>query len=286
MLKVIKRFFQTLIILIIVTIIIRSFFLAAYKIPTGSMKNTLLFVDYIIISKFDYKLSTPRYIPFTQIEIPHTTLFNFKKPKINDIVVFKFPGKKYDNVKDEKLNLVKRIVAIPGDTLEIINRNLFINYKKIPSPIKMQSSNSKIISDGVKEKGIYPEIKNWNADNYGPIIIPKKGDIIKLDIKNVSYWKSIIENDTDSSNVSIEGTVININGVPLREYQLKQDYYFVMGDNRGNSLDSRFWGFVPEEYIIGRVLLIYWSIEIDTTENSNQSIFDNVRFKRIFTDIN
>lgn len=286
MFKIIKRFFQTLIILIIVTIIIRSFFLAAYKIPTGSMKNTLLPGDYIIISKFDYKLSTPRYIPFTQIEIPHTTLLNFKKPKINDIVVFKFPGKKYDNINDEKLNLVKRIVAIPGDTLEIINRNLFINYKKIAPPIKMLTSNSKIISNGVKENGIFPEIKDWNADNYGPIIIPKKGDIIKLDIKNVSYWKSIIENDTDSSNVSIEGTVININGVPLREYQLKQDYYFVMGDNRGNSLDSRFWGFVPEEYIIGKVWLIYWSVEIDTTENSNQSIFDKVRFKRIFTDLN
>ncbi|PJA98200.1 MAG: signal peptidase I [Ignavibacteriales bacterium CG_4_9_14_3_um_filter_30_11] len=286
MIKIIKRFFQILIILLIVTIIIRSFFLAAYKIPTGSMKNTLLPGDYIIINKAEYKLSTPKYIPFTQIEIPYITLLNINKPKQNDVIVFKFPGKKYGEINDENFNLVKRIVALPGDTLEIINRNLFLNYIKMASPINILISNSKMISGGIKEDGIFPNIQNWNSDNYGPIIIPKKGNIIKLDLKNISYWKSIIENDTDSSNVSIEGTVININGISSRKYQLKQDYYFVMGDNRGNSLDSRFWGFVPEENIIGKALIIYWSVELDTTNQSKKSFFDNIRLKRIFKGIN
>jgi len=286
MINIIKRFFQILFILLIVTVIIRSFFLAAYKIPTGSMKNTLLPGDYIIISKAEYKLSTPRYIPFTQIEIPHTTILKFEGPELNDIVVFKFPGKKYGEINNDNLNLVKRIVGLPGDTLEIINRNLFINHKKIIPPSNLLISNSKIISDGIKENGIFPNIKNWNADNYGPIIIPKKGDIIKLDIKDLDYWKSIIENDSDSSKVSIEGTVININGIPSREYQLKQDHYFMMGDNRGNSLDSRFWGFVPKDNIIGKALIIYWSVELDTSNQSKKNIFDDIRLKRIFKIIN
>ena len=145
MINIIKRFFQILFILLIVTIIIRSFFLAAYKIPTGSMKNTLLPGDYIIISKAEYKLSTPRYIPFTQIEIPHTTILKFEGPELNDIVVFKFPGKKYGEINNDNLNLVKRIVGLPGDTLEIINRNLFINHKKINPPSNLLISNSKNI---------------------------------------------------------------------------------------------------------------------------------------------
>ncbi len=285
MIKFIKRIFKILFILLLVTLIIRSFFIAAYKIPTGSMKNTLLPGDYLIVSKADYKLTTPRYIPFTQIEIPHITLLNINKPKLFDVVVFKFPGKKYEKIIDEKLNLVKRIVALPGDTLEIINRILFLNRKKMIPPGEIYYSDSKIISDGIRENGIYPSNKKWNTDNYGPIIIPKTNDVIKLNLKNIKFWKTLIENDTDSTSVSVEGTVININGKPVRRYKIKQDYYFVMGDNRENSLDSRFWGFVPEDNILGKALIIYWSVNLDTTNSNQKDFFNKVRFNRIFLGI-
>ena len=283
MIKFIKRFFQILLILLLITVILRSFIVAAYKIPTGSMKNTLLPGDYLIISKANYKLKTPRYIPFTQIEIPSTTLFDISKPELYDIIVFKFPGKKYGKIMDGKLNLVKRIVALPGDTLEIINRKLFVNRKKIDPPLTVFYSDAKIISSGVRENGIFPDNKTWNTDNYGPIIIPRKNETVKLNLENINFWKNIIDKDTDTSNVSVEGTVININRKPRREYKLQQDYYFVMGDNRETSLDSRYWGFVPEDNIIGKAILIYWSVDLDTTNNAQQNYFDTIRFKRVLS---
>ncbi len=285
MIKIIKRFFQFLIILLFVTLILRSFFIAAYKIPTGSMKNTLLPGDFLIISKADYKLTTPRTIPFTQIKIPHVTLLNLSKPKLYDVIVFKFPDKNYRNKKDRNLNLIKRIVGLPGDTLQIINRNLYLNYNRIDSPLNIYYPDSKILSDGIRENGIFPHNKKWNTDNYGPLIIPQKGDVIKLNLKNIKYWRRLIDEDTDSSGVSVEGSVININGNPARKYTLKQDYYFVMGDNRENSLDSRFWGFVPENHILGKALIIYWSVNLDTTYNTFKEFYNTIRFSRILLGI-
>ena len=285
MIKIIKRFFQFLIILLFVTIILRSFFIAAYKIPTGSMKNTLLPGDFLIISKADYKLTTPRAIPFTQIKIPHITLLNLSKPKLYDVIVFKFPDKNYRKIKDRNLNLVKRIVGLPGDTLRIINRNLYLNSKRINPPLAVYYSKSKILSDGIRENGIFPRNKKWSTDNYGPLIIPQKGDVIKLNLKNIKYWRRLIDNETDSSGVSVEGTVININGKPVRKYTLKEDYYFVMGDNRENSLDSRFWGFVPENNILGKALIIYWSVNLDTTYSSLKEFYNTIRFNRILLGI-
>ncbi|MCH7972791.1 MAG: signal peptidase I [Bacteroidetes bacterium] len=286
MIKFIKRFFQVLIILLFVILILRSFFIAAYKIPTGSMKNTLLPGDFLIISKADYKLTTPRFIPFTQIKIPHFTLLNISKPKLYDVIVFKIPEENYGNIKDKNLNLVKRVVGLPGDTLQIINRNLYLNFKRIDPPLTVYYSNSKIFSDGIRENGIFPRNKKWNTDNYGPLIIPKKGDIIKLNLKNIKYWRKLIHNETnDSSGVSIEGTVININGKPVREYTLKQDYFFVMGDNRDNSLDSRFWGFVPYNQILGKAIVIYWSVNLDTAYSSIKEFYNTIRFNRILLGI-
>ena len=285
MIKFIKRFFQVLIILLFVTLILRSFFIAAYKIPTGSMKNMLLPGDFLIISKADYKLTTPKFIPFTHIKIPQISLFNISKPKLYDVIVFNLPSEYYSNIKDIKLNLVKRVVGLPGDTLQLINRNLYINFKRIDPPLTVYYSNSKIFSNGIRENGVFPRNKKWNTDNYGPLIIPQKGDIIKLNLKNINYWKKLINSETDSIGVSIEGTVININGKPVREYTLKQDYFFVMGDNRDNSLDSRFWGFVPENHILGKALIIYWSVDLDTSFSSLDEYYDTIRFDRIFLGI-
>jgi len=285
MFKFVKRFIQLIFVLLFITLIIRSFFIAAYKIPTASMKNTLLPGDYLIISKADYKLTTPRFIPFTQIEIPYLTLLDIDKPKLYDVIVFKYPGNIYRKITDNKLNLVKRIVALPGDTLKIVNRTLFLNHKRIKPPTTVYYSDSKILSGGVRGKGIFPPNKNWNTDNYGPLVIPQKGDKIRLSLKNIKYWQTVIENDTDTSTVSVEGSVININGIPAREYTLRQNYYFVMGDNRDNSLDSRYWGYVPEKNILGKALVIYWSVDLNTTVESIKGYFDSVRFDRILTSI-
>src|ERR1035437_2406258 len=113
---------KSLILLLFLMVIIKGFFIDFYKIPTGSMEKTLLIGDYIMINKFSYKLSTPYNIPFTEIDIPHADLVNIKKPEINDVIVFEFPGQLNEYYPPFPFNYVKRIIGKPGDTVEITVR--------------------------------------------------------------------------------------------------------------------------------------------------------------------
>ncbi len=92
----------------------------------------------------------------------------------------------------------------------------------------------------------------------------------------------MIDREFNKKAVSVEGSVITINGTPVRTYTVKKNYYFVMGDNRTNSLDSRFWGFVPYDDIIGKAVLIYWSNIPDVAVKNISGLFDSIRWKRIF----
>jgi signal peptidase I len=136
-------------------------------------------------------------------------------------------------------------------------------------------------------KILYPENENiegmfgdvdyhWNIDQFGPLYIPKKGGIIDLTSLNVSIYGELICDFERNENISIHDGQLIENGVKLAQYQFKQDYYFMMGDNRHNSEDSRFWGFVPEDHIVGKPLFVYWSV----TDNPNESYFSNIRWDR------
>lgn len=123
---------------------------------------------------------------------------------------------------------------------------------------------------------IFPVDRNWNADFYGPLYIPKKGDILKLNKGNITQYIDLIRKYENNSLV-IKGDSIYINGKLSNTYKVKQDYYFMIGDNRDNSLDSRFFGFVPEDHILGKPVFIWFSV---------QGVFDNgdfnIRWKRMF----
>src|SRR5690606_3674044 len=97
----------------------------------------------------------------------------------------------------------------------------------------------------------FPIDRNWNQDNYGPYYIPKKGDVVKLDTSNIELYRRIIR-DYEHHKLSVQGDKIFIDGKPANEYKIQQDYFFMSGDNRNQSLDSRFFGPVPEQNIIGR----------------------------------
>ncbi|MDR1723808.1 MAG: signal peptidase I [Tannerella sp.] len=126
---------------------------------------------------------------------------------------------------------------------------------------------------------VYPvDYKNgWTRDNYGPIWIPKKGATITLDKKNIALYHRCIRNyENNELEVRPEGSVF-LNGIPVSTYTFKYDYYWMMGDNRHNSADSRSWGFVPEDHIVGKPLLVWLSID------SDRGIFDGfIRWKRLF----
>lgn len=266
---------------LLLAVILKAFFIDAYSIPTSSMKNTLIDGDFVIISKASYKLSTPSTIPFTGIKITQSDLITFSKPSREDVIIFQLPQQILQPDSNHTFHYVKRIVGVPGDSLQIINKEIFINNRKVKPPKEAAIDFVNVTRAGIQDERIFPQNRKWNPDNYGPIRIPAIGDTIQINHKSLSDWKLLINMEQGVGSLSAEGTVININQNPIREYVIQKDYYFVMGDNRDDSYDSRFFGFIPEDAIIGKVKFIYWSVRDDP----NLSFPRTIRFNRFFKSI-
>jgi signal peptidase I len=272
---------KSLILLLLLLAIIKGFFIDFYKIPTGSMENTLLIGDYITINKFSYKFSTPHNIPLTDIDIPHIDLLNMKKPETNDVIVFEFPGQLNEYYPPYPFNYVKRIIGKPGDTVEIIDRIVYLNNVPLSKPA-CTVFKTEIIGKGKKDPKLFTLGKNWNIDNYGPIRVPKRGDIIELTRENIGCWGNMINRELGRRTVSTEGSVITIGGAPVKNYTIRKDYYFVLGDNREDSMDSRYWGFVPADAVIGKALIVYWSWDPFISFFNFSELYKTIKWNRIF----
>ena len=201
--SVVREYAEAIIIAILLALVIRAFVVQAFKIPSGSMKPTLLVGDHILVSKFIYGIK----IPFTDKELVH-----FSNPKRGDIVVFEYP---VDPTKD----FIKRVIGLPGDTVRIHDKQVFVNDKPLDEPYAVHSDD-KILPASVSPR-----------DNMGPIVVPPHS-------------------------------------------------LFVMGDNRDESYDSRFWKFVNIDALKGKAFIIYWSWNGDGhfTLNPNESY---IRWNRI-----
>ncbi len=127
------------------------------------------------------------------------------------------------------------------------------------------------------EEGIYPStIFNWNNDFFGPIMVPKKGVTIALTPENVIKYSEVILHHEGNELVEVENGQLKINGVVISNYTFKQNYYFVLGDNRHDSKDSRYWGFVPADHLVGKALFVWLSLDPD------QPFLNKLRWDRIF----
>jgi signal peptidase I len=273
-----KEYFDALVFAAIIAVILKLFLIEAYRIPTGSMEETLLVGDFLLVNKFVYGATTPRNIPFTEIRIPFYRFPALRSPHKGDVVVFDFPGNRDEVQSPEMVNYIKRLVGEPGDSIQIINKQLFVNGKSFPNPEHSKFSSGEQ-NPRLTDPRIFPKNSGWNEDNYGPLRVPKEGDIITLNSGNFDVWKMFIIKEGHKPTIS--DTVVYLDDKPVTEYKVERNYYFMMGDNRNNSLDSRFWGFMPKENIVGEALIIYWSWDPNIPFTRFGELMRSIKWDRI-----
>jgi signal peptidase I len=231
---------------------------------------------------------------------------------------------------DKRENYIKRCVALPGDTLQIIDQQVFINAKALELPelheyrynvttdgstinpeslkklditevqfyppnqyqmmlTKKSAERLKSFSNviavennpipaGQKQTYIFPfdTLYNWSEDNFGPLFIPKAGTTTLINAQNICLWERIIQ-VYEGNDLLVKDGKVFINGKESNSYTFKMNYYWMMGDNRHNSADSRFWGFVPEDHIVGKAVFVWLSLD------KNKPLFGGkIRFHKIF----
>ena len=274
------EFMKNLLFAAVAALLIKSFLIETSRVPTGSMEKTILVGDFLFVNKFIYGSSSPRNIPFTNIALPFFTLPALTEPEKGDIVVFEYPGNRDQLVADDISNYVKRCIAVPGDTLHIRNKVIFVNGKELPIPAKIQYK-SPPEPEGMADPSIFPKGAKWNRDNYGPYVIPKKGDVIKLTPENWQWWRTIINREFGKMVVTLSNNEVQINGVPVKEYTIQKDYYFMMGDNRDNSMDSRFWGLVPRDMVVGQAFITLFSWDRDIPFSQFFRLIGSIRMDRV-----
>ncbi len=242
---------------LIIALLLITFVVQGYGVQSGSMENTVMTGDFVFANKFIYGAKSPQYLPFTNVRIPFFQLPAFTHPSTGDVVVFDWPGYRDQVRADDHTNYVKRCIGTPGDTVQVIDRILCVNHTMIPFPPNAKFEIANIYPKGYPDPAIFPKGSGFNQDNYGPIVVPKNGDVVRLDENTFARWQTFIEREGHSCELS--GSTVIVDGKPATTYTVERNYYFMMGDNRENSLDSRFWGFVQDDHIIGKAMIVYWS---------------------------
>lgn len=241
--------------IILIALGIKQTIIASYHVPTGSMENTIMTGDFLFGNNFIYGARTPDWIgiPYTRIgiHVPWFRLPSIKKPAQGDILIFKYPVDPY-------VHYVKRCVAAPGQTIEVINKEVLIDGKRYIDPPNSKYIGPTTYSKYWKDFNIFPRGAG-NRDNYGPIYIPAKGDTLWLGEFPTQLLKNVVELSHHTFYVQYGKLVID--GIEQDYYIAEQDFYFMMGDNRDNSLDSRFWGFVPRDLIVGQAMIVWLSFD-------------------------
>ncbi|PSQ60266.1 MAG: signal peptidase I [Bacteroidetes bacterium QH_10_64_19] len=318
-----RQWGESLVVAIIIVLIVRLLLFDLFRIPTPSMEENLLVGDYLVVSKLHYGPRTPVSlgIPLTSIYLPgvrfpYERLPGFSEVERGDPIVFNYPPD--EAPIDQKVHYVKRVMGMPGETLEVRDKLVHVDGEPMPLGRKMQQYWSVTKSDAryqiprgrMEEMGIsevrrtrdeetvrvlatpagaqkvhqrswvqsiapyvltdddygnltYPSDRGYTPDNYGPVHIPKKGETVELTAENWDVYKPVIVRYEDHAARQMTDSTFAIDGERTTAYTFEQDYFFAMGDNRDNSQDSRFWGFVPMDHVVGKAVLTYFSWDAD-----------------------
>ncbi len=276
-----REYLQAILFTVLVALFLKAFFIEAFRIPSGSMEQTLLEGDFILVNKFIYGFKTPRTIPLTNIAIPVCSILPIKNPKIGDVIIFEFPGGRDEVTPGRSETYIKRCIGTPGDTVEIIDKTVHVNNRAVTNPPLMKYQSYEIHPRGQTNLRMFPPGMDNSEDNYGPVVVPKKRMLISIHYDTIDQWYVFIRRE--GHTVEIRGDKIFIDGRLTDSYTVERDYFFMLGDNRDNSLDSRFWGFVPSDNIIGKAMFVYWSWEQNIPEYHFIDKLSSVRWNRIGT---
>jgi signal peptidase I len=277
----VKAFFRELGIVVGAFLILNSFVLASFEVPTGSMENEIMPGDFLLVNKFVFGGTTPRTIPFTNVRLPAFKLPSFWNVERGDVIVFIFPGNRAEVRAQEFAYYLKRAIAIAGDTLMIRDRNVYVNGEIMTNPRNVKFNHTANLPPEWHDPEIFPPGAAYNKDQYGPIRVPAEGDVIPLNEENFSEWEVFIRRE--GHTCIMVGGEIYVDDRKVDSYTVERDYVFGMGDNRDNSADSRFWGFIPEEDIIGTPLIIYWSWNPNTSFRALSEKLSSIRIGRFGT---
>ena len=259
----------------------RAFLFDQFITPTESMIPTLLPGDRIIVDKTIVGARIYSHFDFNKngVELMSWRTRGKRNVMPNDIVVFNFPH------HNGKINFVinnvyaKRCIGIPGDSVSVVNG--YFRNNNHPGEIGLQSAQEyfqnipdSVFPDFVLTSMPYDSHINWTIKNLGPLYLPRTGDFMKLTAKEGQIYKMILEWETSKSiTVDWVRNMVLADGEPLYNHIFKHGYYFMCGDNVANSNDSRYWGIVPEEYIVGVVSHISYSKNPNTGEYRKDRFF-------------
>ncbi len=255
-----------LIITIVLAVIMKVFLFTAFTIPSWSMSPSIMAGDRIIVNKL---ILGPRlYENWGVFRGEKTKLIRLKglrEVKRNDILVFEFPYKIPDKIQQGGgVFYIKRCVAIPGDTFYIDNgiykvRGIDAALGYIEKQKKLSKREEATFDEGLRYTFPKDTVHfQWTIKNFGPLYIPAKGDNIEIDSRSVLLYKNLIEYET-GSEISIANGVVYLGESLLDNYTFQQNYYFMAGDGVFDSVDSRYWGLLADDLIIGKAAIVWTS---------------------------
>ncbi|HYO92032.1 MAG TPA: signal peptidase I [Pyrinomonadaceae bacterium] len=251
-----REYFESAVVTVIMALFGMTFIVQAVKVPTGSMQNTILIGDHLLVNKFIF--APGPVLPF----LPQREI------RRGDIIVFKYPGnpnnRSGDNRPDNqpfKTNYVKRVIGLPGDRIEVRGEHVYINGQLLDE--------RRLTADDPGHNAKLDELDDPAPSGSGPYTV---------------YYDTITRKGGEDPS-SFSGFNYAVNGQP---FIIAADSYFVMGDNRNNSADSREWGVVKREYVIGRAMFVYWSYDEsapvgDGIMDKIGAFFTNTRWSRTGT---
>jgi signal peptidase I len=240
-----REYFESAVVTVIMALFGMTFIVQAVKVPTGSMQNTITIGDHLLVNKFIFAPGTP--LPF----LPQREI------RRGDIIVFKYPGNPNDQAGDRKpenlpfkTHYVKRVIGLPGDHIEVRGDRVIVNNEELPEHrIGAYDFSTNNATEDPEDK-LPLEVRNDPPRQPGELY-----DIYISENKDLENGKTV---------------------------DVPRDSYFVMGDNRNNSADSRYWGFVPRDLVVGRAMFVYWSYDESKPASGNPftDFFSNTRWDR------